>query len=102
MGFLEAFGAAFGIIAGGGVLLLAVKIGVSWGGIRNDVSTTKDAVERTEGTVGGLVPRVQAIEQTLHGPEGNNGMYSDVRDLKRRFDDLPVRPQRRKGDRRTA
>lgn len=102
MEFLQAFGVAFGLVAGSGVLILAVRIGVTWGSVRSDLSSTKGAVERTEGKVGDLVPRVQAIEQTLHGPEGNNGMYSDVRELKRRFEDQPGAPKRRKTDRRLA
>lgn len=98
----QAFSVAFGIVAGGGVIGLALKIGIGWGVVSRDVATTKAAVDRTELTVQDVVPRVQRIEQTLHGPDGNNGLYSDVRELRRRFDDAPAVPKRRKCDRKAS
>ena len=98
-GFLRAAGAAFGLVAGGGVLVATLRIGMSWGEVRQAVKRTDFAVNDPET---GLVPRVQRVEQTLHGPEGNNGLYSDVKELKRRFDDAPGIPRRRKTDRRSA
>jgi hypothetical protein len=102
MEFLQALGTVFGIIAGGGFLVLVFKIGLSWGSVQRDVTTTKEAVERTEVTVQNVLPRVERIEQTLHGPEGNNGMYSELRDMRRRFDDLPTVPKRRRTDRKAS
>lgn len=102
MEFLQALGTVFGIIAGGGFLVLFFRVGLSWGAVKSDVSSTKEAVDRTEATVSALVPRVASIEQTLHGPEGNNGLYSDVREMKRRLEDRPETPKRRRSDRRTA
>jgi len=93
MEFLQAFGAVGGL----GVIGLAIRIGISWGEVSRAVTRTDKAVNDPEV---GLVLRVQRVEQTLHGPEGNNGMYSDVKELKRRFDDLPGVPTRRKTDKR--
>lgn len=91
----------FGAIGGLGVIGLAIRIGISWGEVSRAVSRTDKAVNDPEI---GLVSRVQRVEQTIHGAQGDNGMYSDVKDLKRRFDDLPEAPTRRKTDkkRRTA
>lgn len=102
MEFLRAFGIAFGLLAGAGVIGLVFKVGLTWGAVSRDIATTKQTVERTEVTVQDVVPRVQRIEQTLHGPDGNNGLYGDVKDLRRRFEDNPAISKRRKTDKRKA
>ena len=97
MEFLQAFGTAFGILAGSGVLALFFKVGMSWGSVSRAVARTDTAVNDPEH---GLVPRVQRVEQTLHGPQGDNGLYSDVKELKRRLEDDPAIPKRRVTDKR--
>lgn len=92
MEFLQAFGA----VAGLGVVGLAIKIGIGWGVLQRDVAATAITTSETHEKVAELLPRVQKIEHTLHGPDGENGMYSDVRELKRRISD---RLERRRSDR---
>jgi len=100
MEFLQAFGAVFGILAGGGLLVLLFKIGATWGELRQDVTDTAKIVGGSAVAISEILPRVQRIEQTLHGVSGDNGLYSDVKELKRRFEDSPSVPTRRKTDRR--
>lgn len=94
-----------------GLLGLCFWVGLSWGEIKRDVSTTKKGVERIEPVVGQHAASLQAINQTLHGPEGRNGLYGTVKKLDERFDEFERRltnksphPSRRGSDkkRRTA
>lgn len=80
--FLKAAGTAFGLVAGGAVVGLAFKIGISWNDLRRDAREGKACALDTQQTLNAdISPRLQRLEQTLHGPEGNNGLYQTVRDL---------------------
>ena len=103
MEFLQVFGVVFGIVAGLGTTFAVVfKFGRVTGDLQRDVQETKAIATRTEGTVNEYGPRLQRIEQTLHGVNGENGLYSDVKELKRRVEDRPATPMRRKTDKRRA
>ena len=49
-----------------------------------DVNTAKD-IEAIHKTLTPLVERVQRLNQTVYGENGNNGINSDVKLLKRAF-----------------
>lgn len=100
--FIKAAGAVFGFIGGGAVVVLAFKIGSSWSGLRRDVSETKCTANRTETTVDKHAEQLQAINMTLHGPLGDNGLYSDVRSIKAQLQETPGSPRRRRTDKRKA
>jgi hypothetical protein len=103
MEFLQAFGVVFGVVAGVGTTLAIVfKFGRITGELQQDVLETKAAALSMDGKMDLLMPRVRSIEQTLHGPEGNNGLYSDVKELRRRFEDSPRFPKRRRTDRKAS
>ena len=99
---INTFAGVFALVTGGGLLYGVFRFGLSSGELTTDVTAIKATADRTETKVDEISQRVQKVEQTLHGPDGSNGMYSDVKDLKRRFEDKPSAPKRRRTDRRTA
>ena len=99
---INTFAGVFALVTGGGLLFGVFRFGLASGELQNDVADIKAVALRTEEKVDELGPRVQKIEQTLHGPDGTNGMYSDVKELNRRLDDKRGTPKRRRTDRRTA
>jgi hypothetical protein len=102
--FVKAAGQVVGAIGGFGLLSLMFWIGLSWGTIKRDVATTKAAVERIEPNVAEHAQALRTVNQTLHGPEGGNGLYGTVRKLDERFDEFERRlgRDRRDSDRRQA
>lgn len=95
--FYSAAGQVIGWLAGTGLLVLFFWIGLSWGRIRRDVSSTKQGVQRIEPIVGEHARALQSITQTLHGPEGGNGLYSVVRKIDERLDAVERRRTPRNG-----
>lgn len=81
MEFLVAAGQIFGTVLSLVVLVGAVRVGRTYGTLTANAETARKSSERTEALVIEHGPRIQKIEQTLHGPQGQNGMYGAVRDL---------------------
>jgi hypothetical protein len=100
-GFLVAAGQVVGGIAGAGLLGLLFQIGLSWGEVKRDVSSTKRAVERIEPIAAEHAQALKTINQTLHGPEGGNGLYGTVKKLDERFDEIERRLPDHRGRRST-
>ena len=96
--FWLAAGQVVGVIGGLGLLTLMFYVGLSWGEVKSTVTTTSASVVHIETRVNEFAPRIQRIEQTLHGPDGNNGLYSDVRQIREQLREAPGTPRRRRTD----
>lgn len=79
--FLVAAGQIFGATLSVVVVLGAFRVGGTYKGVIRDVAETKDSCREIRLTLDAHGPRIQTIEHTLHGPQGENGMYGAVRDL---------------------
>lgn len=79
--FWQAAGQIFGATLSVVIVVGAFRVGGTYKGVIRDVAETKDSCRDIRATVSDLTPRIQTIEQTLHGPQGANGMYGAVRDL---------------------
>lgn len=118
--FVKAFAMTLGAIVGIPTLLYvgraAITIGRKWGDIEaaqlaskdahattsRVVTEIRDAVREMADTVN---PRLQRIEFILSGADGENGLRSDVRDVRQRVGVLEQRvgpPDRRKKSRPVA
>ena len=100
MEYAKLFVLGFGGVVGIPVLKFIWRVAGQWADMSANVATAKATGERTEEAVGKHGERIQRIEQTLHGPEGNNGMYSALRDIERRLAEKEPNPARRSTDKR--
>lgn len=73
----QIFGATLSVV----VVVGAFRVGGTYKGVIRDVSETKTACTEIKQTLQDHSPRIFKIEQTLHGPQGQNGMYGAVREL---------------------
>lgn len=101
--FWSAAGQIFGVTMSGVLVFGAFRVGGTYKGIIRDVGDTKDSCAKINTTLDSLTPRVQTIEQTLHGPQGGNGMYLAVRNLEAAMTEIREQrigpPDRRKSPR---
>lgn len=79
--FWMAAGQIFGTVASVVIVVGAFKVGGTYKGVIRDVAETKTACSDIKQTLQDHSPRIFKIEQTLHGPQGENGMYGAVREL---------------------
>jgi hypothetical protein len=79
--FWQAAGQIFGTVASVVIIVGAFKVGGTYKGVVRDVAETKDSCSSIKTTLEDHSPRILKIEQTLHGPQGQNGMYGAVREL---------------------
>lgn len=80
--FWMAAGQIFGTVASVVIIVGAFKVGGTYKGVVRDVSETKADCKEIKRTLEDHSPRILTIEQTLHGPQGGNGMYLAVRELR--------------------
>lgn len=81
MEFLVAAGQIFGTVLSGVILVGAFRVGGTYKGVIRDVAETKGDCKEIKQTLQDHSPRILKIEQTLHGPQGQNGMYGAVKEL---------------------
>lgn len=81
MEFIVAAGQIFGTVLSGVILVGAFRVGGTYKGVIRDVAETKGDCKEIKQTLQDHSPRILKIEQTLHGPQGQNGMYGAVREL---------------------
>jgi len=79
--FWMAAGQIFGTVASVVIVVGAFRVGGTYKGVVRDVAETKAACADIKDTLHDHSPRILKIEQTLHGPQGQNGMYGAVREL---------------------
>lgn len=79
--FWQAAGQIFGVTMSGVLLFGAFRVGGTYKGVVRDVAETKTSCAEIKETLHDHSPRILKIEQTLHGPQGQNGMYGAVREL---------------------
>ncbi len=47
-----------------------------------------DSLNKTNNIVTTLNLNFSGLEQTIHGPQGDNGMYKELKDVKKKLDEL--------------
>lgn len=98
MEYVKLFVLGLGGVVGFPVIKFIWRVAGEWRAMADNVVSAKKTSERTEITVNGYGARIGRIEQTLHGPEGNNGLFQSVREIERRLFDTTPNPGRRKTD----
>lgn len=104
--FVRVFAGTLALLVGVPVLILVFRIGRGWGEHQKVVASTASTAEETGKSVrefrDAVNPRLARIEFILTGPDGENGLRSDVRQVVERVGVIEQRigpPDRRKSPR---
>lgn len=106
--FIKVFAGTLAAFVGIPVLLLVFRIGRGWGEHQKVVAATAATAEETRTSVrefrDEVNPRLARVEFILTGPDGENGLRSDVREVRDRVGVIEQRigPDRRSKPRGTA